>query len=385
MVGFRRLQGYPQEDHVDLSTLLGRLQSGDWTLTDADLAPVLELATGAVTASSCPYDIMEQFPSFSQDKAEKVAAYVNKYQVHSCTSSCATSIPTGQLCRHFFPRMPSFFHIIARCPNTWLEESRVELSIVENFHMCVQEELRNVENRAQLEEFDTPEGLVRLLTRAAGGTPTEKEGVPGAYSWASMTVTPSNELHEQMEAWSQRLPMNQPYALVLALYHNSLHTRRHAKFIPRRKASECYIETYNPYVLLTADSNISVDLITHTVTRLFSYVTKGGGGRTGIKDATMELLDRHETEALAVAEQMATRFDGWREVSLGEALYRLNPSMQLASSNFSVFFINTKLPEDRRFYYNNYEDDMTAEDSQEEDEEDEGQSDHYTRYSRRLV
>ena len=127
---------------------------------------------------------------------------------------------------------------------------------------------------------------------------------------------------------------------VLALYHLTLQQRRHAKLVPRRKASEAFVENFNPWLLLASESNISVELITHTVNRAYRYCTKGGGGREGIHDAAAEVLDAHKEGNVGVADLLTEKIQsGWREVSLGESMYRLDRTLHLSDTSFSVVFV----------------------------------------------
>ena len=182
---------------------------------------------------------------------------------------------------------------------------------------------------------------MQLLLRTAGEAPTT-DGT-GSFKWMDLHFPEGPALEEQLAVcrtylegstmvwWKER---------VLALYHLTLQHRKHAKFVPLRKASEAFVENFNPWLLLGSESNISVELITHTVNKAYRYCTKGGGGREGVHDAAAEVLDGHKEGNVQVADLLAEKIKaGWKEVSLGEAMFRLDRTLHLSDSLFSVVFV----------------------------------------------
>ena len=89
-----------------VDNLLGLLQGGNW-LTEVELEPLLELAVGAVTASTGADDLLDQFPGLTPALAVRAAEAAKKYQVHvRCTESCVPGRgDTDQTCRFYFPAL----------------------------------------------------------------------------------------------------------------------------------------------------------------------------------------------------------------------------------------------------------------------------------------
>ena len=328
-----------------VDNLLGRMQGGHF-LTEVELQPLLELAVGAVTASTTAADLLDQFPGLSAALAARAAEMAKKYQVHvHCTESCVPdSLNTDQTCRFFFPRLPSLFPILARCPELKTDDQKTALLSVERLHRKVQGELRWYQSRETPEFLDTPGGLVKLLHKAADGRPQELPQAPGVFLWALILFEPSPELDTMMEKCRQFSPDSEDDRRTLALYHCTLKHRRNAKFRPRRKVSEAYVECFNPVLLVAADGNVSVDMIGHTVQNLFGYCTKGGSSRFGILDVANEVRTRRTAEAFRAADDLDERYGKWREVTIGEALHGLDSDLRLSVSNFEVAWVNTSLP-----------------------------------------
>ena len=339
-VGYRHLS-------PGVDDLLGRLQGGDW-LTDVEQQPLLELAVGAVTASTDVGDLLDQFPGLTYALAARAADMAKKYQVHvHCTESCVPDgVGTDQTCRFFFPRLPSMFHILARCPEHNTDDQKAELLCIERLHRRVQGELRWYQAREVPYFLDTPRGLVKLLHRAADGRPQEKPQAPGVFVWARIDFEPSPELDAMTERCRRSSPdSSEDDCRTLALYHCTLKRRRNARFRPRRKVSEAYVECFNPLLLVAADGNVSVDVITHQVQNLFRYCTKGGSGRFSVYDVAGEVRSRRTAEAFEAADDLDRRYGNWREVTIGEALHCLDsPRLRLSVSDFEVARVNASLP-----------------------------------------
>ena len=255
------------------------------------------------------------------------------------------SINTDQTCRFFFPRLPSLFPILARCPELKTDDQKTALLSVERLHRKVQGELRWYQSRETPDFLDTPGGLVKLLHRAADGRPQELPQAPGAFLWAQIIFEPSPELDTMMDKCRQLSPDSEDNCRTLALYHCTLKHRRNARFRPRRKVSEAYVECFNPVLLVAAEGNVSVDMIGHTVQKLFSYCTKGGGTKIDIGDVALEVRRRRTPKAVKAADDLDERnVEGWREVTIGEALHGLDSDLRLSVSNFEVAWVNTSLP-----------------------------------------
>lgn len=338
MIGYRHL---PPQTHY----LLGRLQSGD-CLTEDQLQPLLELAVGAVTASTSAEDLLDQFPALTPELAAQTAMMAKKYQVHMhCTESCVPdSMGSDQTCRFFFPRLPSLFHLMARCPVQRTNEQKRALASIESLHRKVQGQLRLFQGEDVPQEQDTAESLVDLLNQAAGGGPVELPQAPGVFLWANMIFENIPETRAMMESCHQFSPNSEENCRTLALYHHTLKYRANARYIPRRKISEAYVECFNPVQLVAANANVSADVITHTVQKLMAYCTKGGSSRFGVLDAAHEVRARQSPGVFESADILEERFERCREVTLGEALHSLDSGLHLSESNYGVTWVNTSLP-----------------------------------------
>lgn len=327
-------------------TLLGRLQSGDYSLTDADVQPILDLARQAVTASTRAADIREQFPTLTEALTDRAAELAVKFQNHTaCTESCLpTTNRFGQTCRHRFPRHPSLFHMVARRPCLDTNQKKKQFRLLEAFHRRVQGQLRHLRGHQVAPDDDTPQALAQLLLLAAGGNPAPMNNQQNTYVWSDLLFQPCEELNLMIERCRTVVPDNEDSCLVLALYHHSLKTRFHSKFVPKRRISEAYIETYNPVLIVAANSNVSTDLVAHSINKLYSYCTKGGSSRTGMLDAAVEVRSRLQQQDFAVADDLEAMYETWREVTLGEAMCRLDRRLHLTTSNYSVAWVTTTPP-----------------------------------------
>lgn len=352
---FQTSSGLPH-DHIvlyraltqDTESCLRRLQNRDKTLTYPELAQLLEIAMGAITASTSAEELAMQFPQL--DEPEEVARMCLKYQVHSCTSTCRPKKGrrAPQTCRFFFPRMPSLFDIMARAPG----EGAPELLKVEALHVKIRNIVKHI---GEAVANDSPAGLADLLHCAAGGLPVPDQ--VGGYVWADIKFTQCEELEREL-ARSRLLSDDEEVAVTLGIYHYTLHFRRHGKFVPKRKASQAFVENFNPFVMLASDGNVSTDFVGHTVDKLYKYVTKGSQERDtdskrqsevdednkGLRSAEKETRRRNKGVDSAAADMLKAKIEEkfWREVTTGEALYLLDPSLHLSSANFSVVRVCTR-------------------------------------------
>ena len=115
--------------------LLTSLQAGtSATLTMADLAPLVEMASAAITVTTSPTILRHQFPLLTIQQAEEAVRLARGLQVHTCTPSCTTDFHLGQRCRERFPRLPSLLDLVARQPPLDTKEQEARFARVEEVH-----------------------------------------------------------------------------------------------------------------------------------------------------------------------------------------------------------------------------------------------------------
>ena len=311
-----------------LSSLLKRLQKGDGDLTWEERGRVVDLGVGAITVTTSVTVLRRQFHQLTQQEADNVVRLARSVQVHRCSHHCSSSRSPDQQCGQFFPRPPSLLPLLAMRPALETDEQKVRLEALESISKKMQELLRNLPVPLQAEE--DPVASLLSLVRQVAAPPVLQPG--GAYYWARVCFPPGQELEHLLQVCGT-LATTQEDVVLLGVYHCSLLDRRHAKFLPVRRVGECWGVSYNPWVLMSAKSNVEVELVTHTPQRLYSYLTKGATSQT-ILEMADEVESRGGSRMGDMAEQIRlVTEEGWREVSLLEAFYRLDPSLHLYNSN----------------------------------------------------
>ena len=324
----------PGPDSV--SSLLGRLQRGEGNLTWEERSQVVELGQRAITVTTSVPVLRNQFDLLTQQEAEDIVTLARSHQVHVCSHHCSGSSHPGQLCGQYFPRLPSLLSLVAMRPALPTDDQKARLEDLENITERVQDLLRALP--VQVDDVDPVTSLVTLLRQVAG-PPVLLPG--GGITWAGVVFSPGQELEYLLQECGAKAT-NMEDTLVLVAYHSSLLERRHAKFLPVRRVSEAWGVNYNPWVLRSTRSNVEVELVTHTPYVLQSYLAKGATAQT-ILQAAEEVDSRGGRRMGDMAEQLRqAQEEGWREVSLLEAFFRLDPGLHLATSNCHVEKINPK-------------------------------------------
>ena len=328
-----------------IASLLGKLQSGNCAeLTREALAPLLEVAVGAITVTSSPARLLEHFPLLTQDQAKRAATLASALQWHKCTSSCTTIFPEGQQCQLYFPQLPSCFNIIAVRPQLRTREEEQALCKVECLHQRIQQLLRDHPPLpGHVVEEEPAEELLHLLRRM--------DGVPcplpnGGWNWFGITWLPCSSL-DQLLVECGELVAAEADKVLLALWHHSLLVRRHAKFIPRRRVCEVFLAKYNPWAIIAMQANMEIDLISHTPEALERYVTKGSE-QLSLHSASDELEERGSRQERDAAERLREEVRaGRREVSMAEAFHLLDPWLQVSAlSPTKVTFVSFNVRDD---------------------------------------
>ena len=318
--------------------LLGQLQEGKRGLTWEERGRVVQLGREAITVTTTGLALRQQFPLLTQQKVEELVTLARRHQIHICSYHCYGSSPPGQKCGQYFPKLPSLLPLLAVRPVLETKEQKENLEGLENIAQKVQELLRGLPFPIPGGEDDSVASLLSLLRQVAAA-PVTLPG--GGYTWAGAQFTPDQELEHLLEECGA-LAETQEDKLLLTVYHRSITSRRHAKLLPVRQVSECWVVNFNPWQLLTARSNLEVDLVTHTLPHLHSYLTKGVTSQT-----IWEMAEEVESRGGGRMGDMAERLrqageNGWKEVSLTEALYRLDSRLQLSVSNCYVVSVSVE-------------------------------------------
>ena len=340
-----------------ITSLLERLQAGNCAgLTREALAPLLEVAVAAITVTSSPARLSQQFPLLTEEQAQRAATMASLLQWHKCTTSCTSDFPDGQLCALYFPQLPTCFDIIAVRPNLGTREAEEALCRVERLHQRVQHLLREDPPQVgQVVEGDPVAELLSLLRRVGAPQPRPH----GGWSWGGNIFLPCPSLN-QLLLECEALVNNEADTVLLALWHCSLFVRRHAKFIPRRRVCEVFLAKFNPWAMLAMKSNMEIELVSHTPEALERYVTKGSLQQS-LHVAIEELEQRGSREDLRTAARLSENVRaGQHEVSMAEAFYLLDPRLQVtALSPTKVIFVSFNVRGDgqlvdnqKRHWYN---------------------------------
>ena len=315
------------------STLFERLQKGNaYQLQPEELQPVIDVAKAAITVSTVEEDILLQFPKLRRSLAKEVARLAILHQQHRCSNLCQSSLFPGQECNKFFPMLPSLFCLVARTPLLDKTGSK-RLEDIYAIHVRLQKLLRELSIGPHHSSIAILLSLLKKL-----GEPPSSVANGGGLTWCGVTF-PDGPVMEYVHQQCQEFGESPQDLALLKVYHMSLLTRRHAKYMPKRSVSEVYTAKYNPIILLATKSNIEVDVITHTPHVWFSYITKSADSQTSLKTSQEELVSRGEDDTAAHIAKMVDAQK--REVTLGEAFFLLDPHLSLASSNVTVRFVAT--------------------------------------------
>ena len=328
----------------DVSSVMERCQAGEsGGLSRQDFQGVVELATSILTVTLSPGVLHAQFPALSVQQATEAVRLASKFQLHACSAFCTSSFPEDQLCKEWFPRLPSVFALVARTPLAGCKNDEAMLNKFERIHLQVQRLLRNAQRGVYIHPSGTDlHALVVLLGEVSvNDQPVLLED--GGYTWAGTTFPIGPQLTRLIND-CRTLEVGEAGAVILALYHYSLMLRRHSKFIPIRTVHEVWVASYNPVVLLAWQANMELELVLHTPKSLLKYVAKGSRQHS-LNAAISELGQRKgkgdERAALRLEEALEA---GKREVPMTEALIRLDTRLSLSSSfPTRVTWVNTSL------------------------------------------
>ena len=325
--------GWARDLSSTTTDLLNRLQNEDaHQLEYWELDPVVSLGKAAVTVATVDSDLSLQFPKLTPSMAKEATRLAVLHQQHHCSSLCKVSLFPGQDCNKFFPRLPSLLCLVARTP-LLNKEGQSKMANIYAIHVRLQRYLRGLSSSP---EHNQVASLLSLLKKVAD--PPEVLPSNKGFTWGGV-IFPYGPLMQYMFNQCQQYGRTPGDVALLQVYHMSLLTRRHAKYIPKRSVAEAYIVNYNPMILLATHSNMELDLITHTPHVWFSYLTKSGKCQASLKSSQRDLQSRGEQDHAERLAKIAE--DKKREVTLGEAFFLIDPSLSLASTNATVRFVMT--------------------------------------------
>ena len=315
-----------------VTSLLGRLQRGEGDLTWEERGQVAELGWRAITVTTSVPTLRHQFNNLTEEEAEEIVNLARRHQTHTCSHHCSGASPPGQQCGQYFPRLPSLLPLVAMRPSLLTDEQKTRLKLIENVKQEVQELLRALP-LPLLGDDENPVTSLLMLLRQVSDDPVLLPG--GGITWAGVVFSPGQEFEYLLQECGAKAT-NMEDTLLLVAYHSSLLERRHAKFLPVRRVAEAWGVNYNPWVLGNTRSNVEVELVTHTPSVLHSYLAKGATAQT-ILEAAEEVDSRGGRRMGDMAEQLRQAWEeGWKEVSLLEAFFRLDPGLHLSTSNCHV-------------------------------------------------
>ena len=331
--------------------VLERLQQEDHTLTRDELDGVATLAMESCTVSLREDSLMEQFSWLTLESAKEIKSVAGRVQAHSCGDQCTRNPPDGQECSLYFPRLPSHVTLVSRLPDFQrLKDRRSFLEPLESLQCRVQESLRELKRTNQL----VTASISSLLHSVDPSLPQHNED--GSISWAGIRVTPGPDLTYLLERLQGLPGLTEGEVLRTVCWQWCLQFRQHPRVILTRTVQESYTATYSPTILLSTRSNHEIEVITSSPSKVFAYMSKGSAASSdlGLKRVVRELEDRGEEEIAAEVERLKDIFK-LRQVPLMEAMYRLNGTLGLSSSNVSVTFKTFKHEDDTNNNITEYE------------------------------
>ena len=165
----------------DTTQLLFSLQQENaFMLTNSQLVPVVGIGRAALTVSTLADDILRQFPQLSPAQSDTVAKLSLSVQQHSCSDRCMNHGIPGQVCKGFFPQLPSLLCMVARTP-LLDDPGKERLSAIYGIHTRLQELLRRHTLSRQEDNTATLLSLLRQLGEQPETLPDQS-----GYTWQSL-------------------------------------------------------------------------------------------------------------------------------------------------------------------------------------------------------
>lgn len=317
----------------EVKVVLGRLQSGDNTLTREELDGVAVLAKSSYTVTLSETKLQEQFSWLRPGQPREVVDLARNVQTHNCTKDCRPG--DQRRCSKSFPRPPSILTMVSRLPNLPTQEDRsLFLAPLEDLQIQVELKLCELKEAGQLGVF-----LMKDILYFVDSSPPLR-AQDGSLSWGGMTAFPGPDLAFLLARCLEVPGLTREEVERMTCWHYSLLFRTYPRVVSSREVAEVFTVNYSPAILLCTQGNHEVEVITSTPSRVVSYVTKGGGAASKkvVNMAVRELQGRGEEEMATRLKKMVEE-EKMRVVSLTEAIYSLTPSLSLSSSNIGRRFV----------------------------------------------
>ena len=337
-----------QKNSLTKSAIL-KAQEGEEPLSSSDKTTITDYAESILSVSISPYNLSKKFGSLNGQRAESISRLADELQEHFCTWKCAFE-KGKEGCRHYFPRLPSEYTLIAattlRTPDPVEEEIRnYFLGECAKIKEAVASEIKKT-SRAALRTTTLLQLLLKALGDVDNSLPTE-----GCYRWKG-GIFPSPVFHVEYRHWIEKISSEHPHGdehkYLFSIYYTALSTATRRKdqkeineLVMERDVKEAYVATYNPYLLEAMKSNMEVTLVLHTPDSVLHYITKSSKPPKSQSETSRKLNDG------SVSQATKNRIEAMREVSEAEAFFRLDPELTLRETNMPVEWINTALPNKR--------------------------------------
>ena len=256
--------------------LLTTLQEGDSsTLSHTDLRALVELATAAMTVSTSPTLLLQQFPLLSAEQAQEVVRLALLHQHHTCTPNCTVEVGHGQQCSLWYPCLPSLLPLVARRPDLQDQGERDRLEEVERLHRRVQGVLRARHARGELGEEVQVAEVEKLLEVLRETGPAPQALPQGGFTWQGVAFPQGQELDtlRQECITASGVALGGQDLLLVTLYQASLLVRRHPLHLPQRRVCEVLTCNFNPWMLLALQISHELDLVAATPSKLYKGST----------------------------------------------------------------------------------------------------------------
>ena len=289
-------------------------------LSPEEVESIVQLGTKASSACLDAVTLRKQFPKLSPGEAQQVVALAKVLQVHRCVPYCQDRVPALEFCKQYFPLMPSLYPHMALRPKLETDQDRHFLLLIQDVWYGLKGLLiKDKQQGRDYSEGGSAASILSLARRwAPDGDPIPMEG--GGFFWGGVELADTPWLQWHLAKCGE-FTQNEDDRILLGIYHYVTSIRLHAKLILQRKCEEAFVAPFNPLILLTTMANHQIDLVTHTVGQMESYMVKGNGARDGLARTARELEKRGVRGQISAYKLEAKVEAGMCERTLTEALF----------------------------------------------------------------
>ena len=344
-VGWREIDG--------TEMIFDKMHKG-MVLDELEKEQIIDLAKTVSSVSLSAERIASLFPDLTGPRSEQIVSLASRLQHHNCTSKCESKNKPD--CWQNFPHEPSSETLLASPPvvNVVGEDVKKQLvSQAGKIKESVKRFLRDVTARGELNITS----LQRVVEQAIGDVTEMDDG----FSWSGgfFPITQRFDNH-CVNFWRIILLERYDYPdrnmlNLLALYHTSLSIScsKNYELVHQRNVNEVWVAEYNPYCLEDLETNMAVKLITYTPKVLINYVTKGKGRKMGDDEnsSLAKVVNALNHVEKPLAERLIKRVKDMVEVCQAEALFRIDPTLSMSSTNVPITWINSSFPHKRGATY----------------------------------